>query len=183
MSRPKRSVPLAAAILLAWVVPGAATQHAAAKEDALKAAFVYRIASFVSWPAAALGPEGRPLQVVVVGDADLAAHLEEAFADRQIQSRAVRVVSVAERDQAGKAHLLFLSERLGAPAGGPSRAPVLTMSDAKGFAAQGGMVELVRDGPRMRFELNAGSVQRAGLKLSSQVLRLASQVYDAKAGG
>jgi hypothetical protein len=177
--------PLAIALLLCLASSGGATQHAAAKEDALKAAFAYRIASFVSWPVGALGPADAAFGVVVVGDADLADHMHEAFADRRIQGRSVRVTSVAEAGQVGSAHVVFLSKRvnfsgfLGRSAG----SPVLTMSDAGGFAARGGVVELVRSGGRLRFELNAASARRAGLKLSSQVLRLASHVHEASADG
>lgn len=176
---------LALALPLCLAGSGRASQHALAEENALKAAFVFRIASFVSWPAQALGGPDDPVRVAVVGDADLARHVDEAFAGQHLQGHPVQVVSVATPDQAGRAQVVFLSERVDGSAflGRVAGSPVLTMGDAAGFAARGGVVELVRDGVRLRFELNAASARRANLKLSSQVLRLASHVHGASADG
>jgi hypothetical protein len=176
---------LALALPVCLATSGGASQQALADENALKAAFVFRIASFVSWPAQALGGPDGTVRVVVVGDSDLARQVDEAFASQRLQGHDVQVVSVARPDQAGGAQLVFLSERVDASEflGRVAGSPVLTMSDASGFAARGGVVELVRDGARMRFELNAASARRAGLKLSSQVLRLASHVHGASADG
>jgi hypothetical protein len=187
MARNRRAaLVLALALSVCLAGSGRASQHAMAEENALKAAFVFRIASFVSWPGEALGEPGRPVRVAVVGDADLARHVDEAFTGKKLQGHEVRVVSVDTPDQAGGASLVFLSERADGTAaflGRVARSPVLTMGDASGFAVHGGVVELVRDGARLRFELNAASARRAGLKLSSQVLRLASHVHGASADG
>jgi hypothetical protein len=188
MQRIRRSLARLALVLPVFLAGSVgATQHALAKEDALKAAFVFRIASFVSWPAEALPSDGA-LRVVVVGDADLARHVDQAFAGQQIQGRTVQVTSLAGPDAATSAHVVFLSERLGRADAETflrrvAGSPVLTMGDESGFAARGGVVELIRDGARLRFELNAGSARRAGLKLSSQVLRLASHVHGASVDG
>jgi hypothetical protein len=52
-------------------------------------------------------------------------------------------------------------------------APVLTVSDAEGFAESGGMIELFQENGRMRFAVNVEVVQRSGLRVSSRVLDLA----------
>jgi hypothetical protein len=57
-------------------------------------------------------------------------------------------------------------------------APVLTLSDAEGFAARGGMVELVLVNDAMRFDVNLKAVRAAGLALNSHVLKLARQVRE-----
>lgn len=179
--RPRGPVALLAVASLVSLL--GASQQAALDEAELKAAFVYRIASFVSWPVAALGPADQPLRVVVVGDEDLAGEIERAFADRRIEGHGVRVSSVARPDEVGAPHVVFFAEQVDV-SGFLARAgaePVLSMSDAHGFAARGGIVELVRDGTRLRFELNAASARRAGIKLSSQLLRLASHIHDASA--
>ncbi|MEO9103276.1 MAG: YfiR family protein [Burkholderiales bacterium] len=50
--------------------------------------------------------------------------------------------------------------------------------DEPGFAQHCGMIGFVRDGARLRFEVNLGALKRANLMLSSQVLSLATNVID-----
>ena len=54
--------------------------------------------------------------------------------------------------------------------------PVLTVSDAPDFAAAGGIIGLRERTGRIRFDINQGAAKRAGLSLSSQLLRLADDV-------
>ncbi len=54
--------------------------------------------------------------------------------------------------------------------------PVLTISDVPDFAAQGGMIGLKLRADRVRFDINQGASRRAGLVLSSQLLKLADEV-------
>ena len=53
-------------------------------------------------------------------------------------------------------------------------APVLTVSDLKGFAEQGGMIgfRITQDG-RVAFDINLPRVEKTGLRMSSQLLKLA----------
>jgi hypothetical protein len=54
--------------------------------------------------------------------------------------------------------------------------PVLTVSDASGFAAQGGMINLVLDHGKVKLEINQAPAAAAGLKISAKLLRLATLV-------
>ena len=57
---------------------------------------------------------------------------------------------------------------------------MLTIGDADGFVDVGGMVGLVHADNRLQFEVNLGLLQQAQLKASSQLLRLARNVIEAK---
>ena len=50
--------------------------------------------------------------------------------------------------------------------------PVLTVSDAEGFASQGGVIGLFLEDNRVRFEVGVTAAQEAGLQVSSKLLRL-----------
>ena len=56
--------------------------------------------------------------------------------------------------------------------------PLLTISDTEGFAARGGMVELVDDNDSIRLDVNLRALRASQLGLSSQVLKLARQVRE-----
>ena len=53
---------------------------------------------------------------------------------------------------------------------------MLTLGDIPEFAQSGGMIGLKIEDSRVRFDVNLGAAQRAGLTLNSQMLKLAGQV-------
>ena len=55
---------------------------------------------------------------------------------------------------------------------------VLTVSDIDRFARRGGVIGLVLEGDRIRFEVNLKAAERAQLRLSSDLLKLASIVRE-----
>ena len=57
---------------------------------------------------------------------------------------------------------------------------VLTVSDAEGFAARGGMIRFVTDHNRIRLRINLEAARAANLKLSSKLLRPAQIVPAGK---
>ena len=57
---------------------------------------------------------------------------------------------------------------------------ILTVGDTEKFSRQGGMVNFVVQDNRVRFEINADAAQRAGLKISSKLLQLATIVQDVR---
>ena len=58
--------------------------------------------------------------------------------------------------------------------------PVLTVSDIDGFAEAGGMLALVQNDDRLQFEVNRDAATLAGLRLSSQLLKLARTVRETR---
>jgi hypothetical protein len=56
--------------------------------------------------------------------------------------------------------------------------PVLTVADMPGFAQAGGILDLITIDDRLRFNVNTTAAERAGLKLSAKLLRLAATVIE-----
>lgn len=148
----------------------------ASTEYQVKAAFLYNFAKFIEWPPEAL-PEGRPFVIGVLGHDPFGSALDEAVAGKTVRDRRIVVRRFSRIDEAADSHILFIGDseaenlprilkRLGP-------APVLAVSDLPRFAEQGGMVQLVMEQSRVRFAINVGSMERAGLKPSSQLLKLA----------
>ena len=57
-----------------------------------------------------------------------------------------------------------------------ARLPILTVSDIGGFAQAGGMIGLFESEQHIRFNINITVARQANLKLSSQLLKLATIV-------
>ena len=150
-------------------------------ENQVKAAYLFNFAKFVEWPASAFSGAGAPLVIGFIGKGPyLEAH--DALAGRMAKGRKVQVRQFTRPEEVGGCHILFIaaSERRrlkeilrALPATG-----VLTVSDIGHFCNLGGMIALVSQGDRIQFEVHLGNAERAGLQLSSQMLKLALAVLD-----
>jgi hypothetical protein len=57
---------------------------------------------------------------------------------------------------------------------------ILTVSDLEGFAKKAGMVGFVKDNNKIRFEINLDAAQKENIKIRSQLLTLAKEIYSSK---
>jgi hypothetical protein len=157
--------------------------HAAAEdlERQLKAAFLYRFAQFVEWPHEAGGEPSRQLVLCMLGT-DVFEGALNSIAGKTVRERELVVKFVASPRQLGQCHMVFLAEPgpevLKTTVNQGRQAHVLTVSDQPGFAASGGMIELLRQNNRLQFEINLGAAREAGLVVSSNLLRLARRIYE-----
>jgi uncharacterized protein DUF4154 len=53
---------------------------------------------------------------------------------------------------------------------------ILTVGDTDGFALRGGAINFTLQARKVRFEINPAITEQAGLKVSSQLLKLATLV-------
>lgn len=53
---------------------------------------------------------------------------------------------------------------------------VITVSDIQGFIKAGGIIGLMVENKKVRFEINIAAAEQSGLKISSKQLSLASTV-------
>jgi hypothetical protein len=172
----------AAAVLSAFVAP-APVQAGAPSEHQVKAAFLYNFANFVQWPEGALGPPGSPLKVCVVGTDPFGAALDDAFRGQVVQGRTVQIARGRSLAALGRCHILFLSQseqgRWPVLLKELGTAPTLTVADGPPLVRQGGMISFVMEAKRVRFEINRGAAEHAGLRISSKLLALARLVESA----
>ena len=167
-----------AAALAAPPAPGAATP-APPREHEVKAAFLYHFSQLVEWPAGATSA-GEPFVIGVVGPDPFGSALEQALAAKSVRAQPIRLRRFrgVEGLDSARVHVLFvggtdpaLHERALDAVG---RQPVLTVGEAEGFAERGGMIgfRVTGDG-RVGFDINTRRAEAAGLRMSSQLLKLA----------
>ncbi len=161
---------------LALLLPSAA---AADTEQQMKAGFIYNFALYVEWPAASFASAASPLSVCLADGRDTLSAFEH-LKGKKIRDRAVTVGLLG--DAGGACQIVYIQAAAGAEAEGLLRRVsgpgVLTIGDAAGFCGMGGIIGFYREGNKLRFEINTDAAQRAGLKLSSQLLKLARIVPE-----
>jgi hypothetical protein len=153
------------------------------KEYQIKAAFLFNFAQFVDWPAAAVtntasfrigvlgdNPFGEALDKIVQGESIKKQKIVVQRTHRVEDLKGCQMVFICKSEQG---HLPEVMSKLGGGA-------VLTVSEVDGFAQQGGIINFFPEGTKVRFEINPEAAQKAGLKLSSQLLSLGKIVKSAK---
>ncbi len=171
----------AVTFLIALAPSSAGADEAAAheREYLIKAAFLYNLARFTQWPASAFDPGDTGLRMCVLGE-DPFGPVLDGIAGKTIRGRAVVVERMAEAGAVHRCHLLFVgaSEAAGIKdvLALLDELPILTIADMPGFAKSGGIINLKTVDNKLRFEINVAAAQRAGLRFSSKVLKLAELV-------
>lgn len=151
-----------------------------ASEAAVKAAFVYNFSKFAEWPPEAFQGPNDPLRVCLYGGGDpfLAALAE--IDGKITRNRPIAIQPVARPAEFRGCHVLVIGEsevrQLPEALRSAEAGNMLSIAEIGGFAEAGGMIGLVIEEEKVRFEINLDSALRARLKLSSQLLKLARRV-------
>jgi len=178
---PWRGLLLAAsALFLAGPRLGAALDSGAAvpREYQIKAAFLYNFTKFVEWPAGRFASPDSPIVIGILLDNPFGDALEAIVKNRKVNNRPIDVRIVTTAAEATAAHILFAGAgqdtRMAAMIDTLRKGSVLTVGESPAFAAYGGVIDFVVEGDKVRFAINRESGQRAGLKISAQLLKLAA---------
>ncbi|WP_202841636.1 YfiR family protein [Luteimonas saliphila] len=138
--------------------------HAQVDEHSLKAAFVYNIAAFAQWDEATAEALTICLQVDARLEAAIAALSGRSLAGRPVRVRWANPVAGCD----------VLVHDADTPVAAAS--DTLVICDACQLPDGSTAVALVREGNRIRFDIDATRARAGGITLSSQLLRLARRV-------
>jgi hypothetical protein len=176
----------AACLLLA--VLGVAPALLAATADpsveyGVKAAFLYNFTKFVDWPS---GAGQGDLALCVFGEDPFGRSLEILAQGERLEGRRLVVRHPAALGELKACHVLFVSRsergRTREILAGLGDAPVLTVADLDGFLDQGGMIGLVVEENKVRFQIRQDVAERCRLRISSKLLSLAKPWSPAGGG-
>ena len=167
------------AIVSAWLNVHA--EPPPSREYLIKVAFLYKFAKFVDWPEKAFPDDRAPLTICILGKEPFGAALE-TIKDKKVRGRKLVIQRLARLEDMKQCHVLFISaseeKRLPELLSAIKGTAILTVSDMKGFARRGGIINLVTVEKKIRFEINLDAAHLAGLKISSKFLKLAKIVGE-----
>jgi hypothetical protein len=162
------------------VAMGTALAHAQqASEQTVKAAFLYKFAGYVEWPASAFPSPDTPVVIGVSGNDEVAAELEKLVPGRKINSRAVLVRRLREGEAPTGAHLVFVGRGESNPRNvirAAQQAGALVVTESERGLEQGAAINFVPIDDRIGFEVSLESAERSGVRLSSRMLGVARRV-------
>ena len=157
------------------------TSQAATTESAVKVGFIYNFTKFIQWPAST--SMYATFNLCVVGDNRLEDALQ-ALEGKMVGIKPIKLHLNLSVEKLNVCQMLFVAEDdTGAISVLLKKAdsmPIVAVSDSPDFISRGGMIGLVRDGTRLGFEVNLAPARRAGVQVSSQLLKLAKRVKGSK---
>jgi hypothetical protein len=152
-------------------------QNPAPTQFDVEAAYLYRFGNFVEWPDS---QADKAFSICVLGHDPFGPALDNMVKGSAIEGAPILVRRVESAKDATNCRILFLSSsearHLDADLADLRDSPVLTVSDIPDFDVRGGMIQFVLIDRRVRFEINLATARKAGLKLSSQLLKVAVAV-------
>jgi hypothetical protein len=169
--KPHAAIALLIAMTCAGLLPASVGAQTPTLEYRVKAAYIYNFTKYVDWPSGAIGT--GPLTICVAGRNPFGTALDELVEGEQIESHPLAVRVILE-PEAG-CHVLFVPNGAAVQAylRGAQGKPILTIGEAPDFIAMGGIVNFVREEGKIRFEIDPQAAERASLRISSRVMRLA----------
>ena len=148
----------------------------AASEAAVKAAFLYKFAAYVEWPAASR-PDAPFVIATLAGD-EVAAELAALLPGRAVAGRPAIVRTVREGESLRDVQMLFIGKRVGearALVRAAQAQGVLTVTETT-LEASGAAINFVAAENRVTFEVSLEAAERSGHRISSRMLAVARRV-------
>ncbi len=149
----------------------------ASRNDLIVASVSYNFARFIQWRAAETGETETSLVFCIVDDDASSAWRQiegKAVGDRKVQLEYLGASSAG----GGNCDMAYVSEKAtnASLLSNLAESGVVTISDAKRFSKQGGAIELSVSDKGASFDVNQRSLNRAGARISSKLMRVGMKV-------
>lgn len=146
----------------------------------MKAVFLFNFALFTEWPADWPAAKQTHIAFCVLG-MDPFGDALDALAGKAIGEKPVLIKRLSRLDEAKRCHVLFVPESEAASIPSLVRSlagqSTLTVAETPSALKQGVIIGLWLEDDRLTFEVNGTAAAKAGLNISSKLLRLAKAVH------
>lgn len=156
-------------------------------EYEIKAAFLYNFAKFVDWPEEVFADSTKSIRIGVLGKDPFGEILDETIANKIVKGKPLSIKRFSDAESMEYCHILFISsserEDIRDIIAGLANMSILTVGDMDKFAEQGGIINLFNQDNKVRFNINLDAAERANLRISSRLLKLAEIVFNSRTNG
>ncbi len=172
--------------LMTVCTPPVCAETASITECRVKAGFLYRFAIFIDWPEKTFLKDNAPLRVCIFNGKPC----ENAFDildNKYVNEHPVEVLYYEELQQEDKQpfHVLYINSTdptlIKSVLQQHRLQNVLTVGHLPDFARMGGIINFYKQDNKFRFEINPAAARLAGLRISSQLLKLARIIKESEA--
>ncbi len=176
----RRRLYIAALCLCGVAAQGLAQDTARISERSVKAAFLYKFASYVQWPDTDAKTDA-PITIGVIGATDFARELAEITANRTVSSRPISVRRLTTANSLDGLEILFIAkeerDHLSQVLAAARDRPILTVTESEGGLSSGSIINFTLDQDRVRFEVSLYAAEKSQLRLNARLLAVAQEVH------
>jgi hypothetical protein len=136
----------------------------------VKAVYLFNFAKFIEWPS---GAQTGPLTICVAGQNPFGELLDETLRGETVNDRPLAARVIPEPGPG--CHIIFVPQGIATSAylRAARGSPTLTVGEAPDFISQGGIIRFILEEGKVRFQIDPKAAERADLRISSHLLRLA----------
>lgn len=171
---------IAALLALLQAVPA----WAGDEERKLEAVFIGRFASYIEWPVKTPDKVHDKFVITLLDDNPFGTLLDHLYQDKRIHGKAIELKYATRLDQVGDTDLLFITlstvAARQAAIAHAQKSSILTISEAKGFAESGGIIQLDFVEQKARIKINHDAAVKSGLKIGAPLLSIATVLRGEK---
>ena len=176
--------PLLLTLTIFWGI-AAIGDDKAHKDIENTAKFILELTDKIEWPAEVRDARKGVITITVVGESLLTSRLREMAESTETAGRRLEIKDALPDDDFSSTDILFIASRelsdLAKVLKSTEGLPILTVTDVKGFARYGVIIEIA-DGEdssdsETKFILNRMVLKKSGLKLSDKFIKKAVKIF------
>lgn len=167
-------------LVLLLILPGN-SPLAQTEEYQVKAAFLYKFAGYVQWPAQIFSDETSPFVFGILGADALADSLEKIVKGREVNGRPIEVRRLRQDTPVAGVHVLFVGQSSTASIESDlaevAAGSVLTVTE-RPLRPSGSVINFEIVDERVRFDVSLIHAEQGKLLISSRLLQVAYKVIN-----
>ena len=138
----------------------------------LHTVYIYSFIRYIQWP-----DNSGDFTFGVLGDSPINTHLEKMASSKKAGARTIRIIRFSNVDVIRPTDILFISKSVEDSVESfvvtTSNNHTLTITEKEGEGMAGSAINFIEKNGKLAFELNKSSIEKAGLRVSSELSRLA----------
>lgn len=148
--------------------------RAEAQDHRMHAAFIYHFTRYINWP---VDMKSGEFVIGVVGHPSAVASIEQMVkTKKKTREQALVIKKFSSTEEISQCHMLFVSAgmegEISALLQQTNRNNTLVITEKDGMALEGSSINFVSKDGKLRFEINEGAINKAGLQISSKLKAL-----------
>jgi hypothetical protein len=155
-----------------------ATLSAKARE--IQAAFLVRFTTYVKWPEGTFVNQNSPVIIWIIGKDPFGSVIDNIARSFTANGRQIEIRRCAAPEELGDGNIAFLSpslaEKVDILAHIVVGHSILLVGNSPQFLENGGMINFIHIGSKIRFDISKTNCDNAGLEMSSKLLKVAHAI-------
>jgi len=158
-----------------------ASENPGTRAYVIKAGFIHNFTKFIQWPPESNSFENfNDFNLCVMGKNPFGSILDRLAEKHTVKGRSISVKTDISLPETESCHILFIGQsensKIERIVDHLKNYPVLTIGDTEGYAQRGIGINLMIVGNKVHFRINRKAIEYTGLKISSELLELATIV-------